>query len=727
MQNESLYAAAGSVEAPIRVGIIGCGRVAQHHIKFLSQLQGVEITALADDNLEKARKLGEKYAVPNIFPSLEKLLSECPVDSAHVLSPPKYHFEHALKCIERGVHAFIEKPISQSFDEARKIYSLAEKKNVKVLPDFIHLFNPLFTEALTSIEANRLGALVHAECYMGVERDPGVDESVGLHWSYEMPGGIMHNYITHPVYLVLYWTGRAKSMEVLPRSFGTLPQGLTDHLDALIEGEKATGKITVSMASKHPNYYLKLFFAHGTVMIDFVTQTFTIEKPNGLPRAANRMFLNFTRSRQLMGGSILNAMRFLRKKIVPYQGLKHLALSYYEWIRKGGPAPISEELSLEVSRVEDLILKKAGKVHFDSRPKPSRQTAASRGKKILLTGGTGYLGSEVLRKLVEKGYYVRAYVRKSSRTDLLDALGVEIIYGDIRELEALKKAALGMDAIIHIAAALKGSRDFMLDCAVNGTGNVARAAKEANLERVIYISSFSVYDYLCARDGSTLTEESPLEAHGEERGLYSWAKRQAEDIALENLSSGGAPAWTVLRPSLLFGKRGDLASLIGPRIGNFVISFGRGSKRLKLVHVTDAADAVLRSLEKESAANRVFNLSHEDNITVKELLNFLNSHGREKLRVIHIPYSAGLALVVALKIMKKILRRGPAFGRVRLAYLSRDLAADTRAFRDAAGWRPSATLIHQLKEEAKGTAGRKELQTGWESETAPKLKQARAS
>lgn len=688
-------------EKPFKVGIIGCGRVAEHHLKFLVQSKKVQVVGLVDKNINQARKLGEKYGIQNLFSSIDNLLNFGAIDALHITTPPQYHFEQACKAIERGIHLFIEKPITLSFDNTQKLYTLAEDKNIKICPDFINLFNPIILEAKKFIQQNNLGRLIHAECYLSVNlNDPELKEAIGLHWSYTLPGGVMQNNITHPIYLVMDWIGHAKSITVYPRQFGILPQELTNHIDILINGEKANGKITITVVPKHENYYLRLFFDKGTVTVDFVTQTYTIEKVNNLPRSVNRVMTNFVRSHQLTGGSIRNVLRFLQKKIVPYYGLKYLIESFYGWIDGNNVSPISKELSLEVSYAEENIVNRAGKVHFDNHPRPSTQKGISKKEKILVTGGTGYVGSEVIRQLVDAGYHVRAYVRKTSHTDALENLGVELVYGDIREAEILKQAAQGMDVIVHFAAALKGSKSFMLDCTVNGTINVAEAARQAKVKRVIYISSFSVYDYLYTKNGKVITEESLLETQGEKRGTYSWVKRQAEDIALSNLSGDG-PAWTILRPSLIFGNGHDLTSLVGPKIGNLVISFGRRRKHLKLIHVNDVAKAILLALDNDSTCNRVFNLSHEDHITVNDLVKkCFKKSSLKKYHVVYAPYSAGLIGIVMLKILKALLGRGPNMNRVRLAYLCRDLLADSKAFRNATGWNPENELLTQLIKEA---------------------------
>ena len=117
-------------------------------------------------------------------------------------------------------------------------------------------------------------------------------------------------------------------------------------------------------------------------------------------------------------------------------------------------------------------------------------------------------------------------MRGLSHTEQLEELGIELVYGDIRDPHSVIDACKGMDIVIHMAAALKGSPEFMLECSVKGTKNIAGAAHTSNLRRVVYLSSMSVYDYVKLRDGDVITEDSPLEEFPALRGTYSQAKRQ---------------------------------------------------------------------------------------------------------------------------------------------------------------------------------------------------------
>jgi dihydroflavonol-4-reductase len=331
-------------------------------------------------------------------------------------------------------------------------------------------------------------------------------------------------------------------------------------------------------------------------------------------------------------------------------------------------------------------------LHLDIEKRPSRQRTIRRVEKVVLTGATGYLGTAVAREVVREGYYVRALVRPVSHTKRLEELGVELIYGDIRDRERVTEAANGMDIAIHMAAALQGSRDYILDCAIKGTENIASAAQRCDLKRVIYVSSMSVYDALALYRGKSIAEDAPLEEFPLLRGSYSLAKRMAEDVVLPHLQDR-RPSWTILRPSLIVGKDRNELSSVGKKIGNLLICPGSSKTRLELVYVDDVAAAVTKLLQCDQTRGRIFNISGPA-ITKEAYIHQVVSGARyEKARIIYIPYwPARLALSI-LAVLRRLIRVLPQIHPRQVASLCQNAAIDCSAIKAAIGWQPRKNMI----------------------------------
>ena len=229
----------------LNVGIIGCGRIAEHHLRFIAGTQG-RVVALSDPNMPNAQRFAERYAVPAFSSHLE-MLDSTPLDVVHILTPPEFHYAQALDAIERGVHVLLEKPCTIRPDELNDLYARADAKGVRLCPDFIQLFTPVFLRAASLIDSGELGKVVHIEIHLSIDlKTPDLGESIDLPWRFNLPGGILHDNITHPVYMTLRWLGKPNRVTVFPKSHHTLPQDLTDHMSIMLEGNECTANVVIS-------------------------------------------------------------------------------------------------------------------------------------------------------------------------------------------------------------------------------------------------------------------------------------------------------------------------------------------------------------------------------------------------------------------------------------------------------------------------------------------------
>ena len=158
--------------------------------------------------------------------------------------------------------------------------------------------------------------------------------------------------------------------------------------------------------------------------------------------------------------------------------------------------------------------------------------------KALVTGGAGFIGSNVVRALLERGTEVRVLVLPGESTKNLEGLDVEIVWGNVLDQGGIKAAVAGCDEVYHLAAiyALWLSRpSLMRDVNVRGTRNVLAAARDAGVARVIHTSSIAVVGG--AGRSTDATEESPF--HLQNTGnLYATTKYEAHQVALEFADTG---------------------------------------------------------------------------------------------------------------------------------------------------------------------------------------------
>src|SRR5262245_28298034 len=112
---------------------------------------------------------------------------------------------------------------------------------------------------------------------------------------------------------------------------------------------------------------------------------------------------------------------------------------------------------------------------------------------LLITGASGFLGSHIVEQSIAAGHRVRAFVRKTSRIDPLERLGVEIVRGDLKNEDSLRQAVAGIDVVINTASSMDGVSQEVEAATVRGTYALLFAAEKAGVQRFIHVSSIGIY------------------------------------------------------------------------------------------------------------------------------------------------------------------------------------------------------------------------------------------
>ena len=223
---------------------------------------------------------------------------------------------------------------------------------------------------------------------------------------------------------------------------------------------------------------------------------------------------------------------------------------------------------------------------FETAIPAENREVEDKGITILVTGATGFLGSRLVEVVIQRGYGVRALARKSSNTDKLIQLGVEIFFGDVGSKASMKPAFEGVDVVIHAAADTAGNEEDGKVSTIQGTTNIIDLCSDYEIRKLVYISSCSVYGVADYKKGEIVTEESSLERFPEKRGCYSDAKFQA-DQAIANAMNKDKLSIVSLRPGTIFGPGGEVYTpMMGFSLGTRLFGIiGNGDFVLPLVYI----------------------------------------------------------------------------------------------------------------------------------------------
>lgn len=133
----------------LRIGVIGAGLLGMKHISLLKEIKEFELVGFYDTNDEFKKEVSEKLGIQS-FDDADELIAS--VDVVDIVKPTISHFDYAVKAIKHSKHVFIEKPVTNTVEEAKQLLELAEEANVKVQVGHVERFNPAFKAALQHIE-----------------------------------------------------------------------------------------------------------------------------------------------------------------------------------------------------------------------------------------------------------------------------------------------------------------------------------------------------------------------------------------------------------------------------------------------------------------------------------------------------------------------------------------------------------------------------------------------
>lgn len=225
--------------------------------------------------------------------------------------------------------------------------------------------------------------------------------------------------------------------------------------------------------------------------------------------------------------------------------------------------------------------------------------------KALVTGGTGFVGSHLVRLLCEQGHSVRVLYRSPNKLSVLEGLDYEAVQGDLDDRDGLQAACDGCDVVFHVAAKADywkdDDKDLMLQINVDGTRNVLWAAQSANVKRVIFTSSASAVGI---RDDGQASDESEPFSLRPERFWYAYSKVLAEEVVAEFVADGLDVV--TLNPTVIIGP-GDLNAISG----TFIIETARlqwltimSTGGLSVIDVRDVVQAHLHAVDRGRTGER---------------------------------------------------------------------------------------------------------------------------
>jgi nucleoside-diphosphate-sugar epimerase len=314
---------------------------------------------------------------------------------------------------------------------------------------------------------------------------------------------------------------------------------------------------------------------------------------------------------------------------------------------------------------------------------------------VLVTGGTGFIGSHLVERLVSVGENVRCLVRKTSNTKFLESLGVELTYGDITDKNSLIPAVEGVEVVYHLAGISEVSQKIPYQIYekynVTGTLNVATLCLKEDIKKFLNFSSVEAYSALGELNTVLPIKETfPCNP----TTYYGISKREAEQRLLDLYKENGLPV-TIIRPSVVYGPRdiqhGPFKLFRGISRGFFRI-IGNGENLVSWTYIGNLVHLSELAKNSKKSIGEIYFAADEKPYTMNKICKIIAEEEEVSLSNLHIPLNISKFISIPLETIFKILNQEPLLSKSKIRFIASNYIYDVSKAKKDLGYTDQFSL-----------------------------------
>lgn len=573
----------------LNVAIVGCGRMGLQHARVArAQKEPVRLSALVDASPSAREEAARRFPDVPVFESLGAAIEHVSVAAVHVCTPQDTHVSVAADALRRGCHVLVEKPFTHTLADARKLVDMARAGKLVLCAGHQLLFEPAYRHLVDHLPL--VNDVVHVESYFAFAPTRGTPSGrVGLD-----PEAQLMDILPHPLYLLLDTLARVAPKEKLEICHSRLGEGGTIH--AILRRGEVQATLVVTISGRPVESTLRVVGTGGELCADLVRGILRRQIGPGRGAIDKIAAPYVTALQSTLGTTGVLLRRFLRRKR-DYPSLDELIMRWYAAILDESNAPPTpEDDILDAVGAFETIVRPAG-LGVKTAGAPSRQ--ADDRPLVVVTGGTGWLGQAVTKRLVDDGARVTVISRRSPARWQREE-GVDYKVADLAEGVGLADLSHAT-CVVHCAAETVGGKEAHARNSIRATENLIAAMRKAGIGRLLHVSSLAVVD----PEDAPISEDSRLQPDPVSCGPYAWGKVESEKLvmAADDLER------RIVRPAAIIDVEAfDPPGKLGRRVGPLYVTVGGRKEVLGVVELDWAARAIAWMALHFEEAPEVLNL-----------------------------------------------------------------------------------------------------------------------
>jgi nucleoside-diphosphate-sugar epimerase/predicted dehydrogenase len=581
-----------------------------------------------------------------------------------------------------GCHVFVEKPMAETVEECDQMIARAREKGRVLSVNHSVRFGVAVARALQHVAAGRCGDLLSLTYFRASDYPPYSGGPLPV--IYRQGSYPFRDLGVHAMYLIEAFLGPIQAMKTRHYSTGADPMLSFDEWRVDADCPSGTAHVLLSWNMRPMQNELWVHGTRGLLHVDLMLERCRLFRTYPGPKQLQSVINGFRHAAADVFAIPWYLLGVFTGRVKPSHDIYMSIIAFHRALAEGNPPPVSPE---EGRRAVSWVISGATRADAekdDMEAERARQQPAP--ARVLVTGGSGFLGSALLRRLTRAGERPRVFLRRPASPHAA-AAGLDAVYGSLGEPDAVDRAVAGVEVVYHVGAAMKGGAEEYQAGTVWGTRNIVEACLRHGVKRLVYVSSMGVLDHAGHPDDVTVNENSPLEPNPKQRGVYTQSKLEAERIVVDAMRNRGLSA-VIVRPGQIFGPSAEQVTpngVIG--LGGQWIVAGGGKRQLPLVYVEDVVDGLLAAASAPHAPGQIIHLVDPTPVTQNQYFDWCRpALGKTPIRKTPVPVlmTAGWMFDT----LGRLLKRSLPLSRYKLRALKPLWPVDVSRARQVLGWEP---------------------------------------